>query len=100
MKKYLLAIVYFFLNFNKAEEALDNLFEPNPYLRKDKHYLSPLEPKCVEKIEGMFLIANYLNYLKSFLFRRVFTEINCNFIFVYKFLKCNYRFIAHSNSRD
>ena len=35
-----------------AKDALDQLYEPNPYLRKDKHYLAPLEPKIVKESAG------------------------------------------------
>jgi hypothetical protein len=33
----------------KAKEALDELYIPNPYLKKDKHYLTPLEPKILNE---------------------------------------------------
>jgi hypothetical protein len=32
-----------------AKDALDQLYKPNPYLRKDKHYLAPLEPKVLKR---------------------------------------------------
>ena len=32
-----------------AKEALDQLYQPNPYLRKDKHYLAALEPRIPSK---------------------------------------------------
>ena len=37
--------------FKKAKDALDQLYETNSYLRKDKHYLAALEPR-IKKNNG------------------------------------------------
>jgi hypothetical protein len=34
---------------NDQYPTLDQLYEPNAYLRKDKYYLPPLEPKTIPR---------------------------------------------------
>ena len=68
--------MFFFQSFVfvKAEEALDDLYEPNPYLRKDKHYLSPLEPNIIKKSETGTLDYTISNKIINFISQLICLE--------------------------